>query len=64
MGMIPGIYIFRAGSGLILMMKLGIHADVPLIANTIVMAGTGLLMTLAIPVGLALPNLLFFRSED
>jgi hypothetical protein len=46
------------------MMKLGIHADVPLIANTIVMAGTGLLMTLAIPVGLALPNLLFFRSED
>ncbi|HBW56756.1 MAG TPA: hypothetical protein DEF27_02710 [Oscillatoriales bacterium UBA8482] len=63
-GMIPGIYIFRAGSGLILMMKLGIHADVSLIANTIVMAGTGLLMTLAIPVGLALPNLLFFRSED
>ncbi|MBE9142230.1 threonine/serine exporter family protein [Planktothrix mougeotii] len=63
-GMIPGIFMFRAGSGLILMMKLGINSDISLIANTIVMAGTALLMTLGIPVGLALPNLLFFRSDD
>ncbi|VXD11700.1 conserved membrane hypothetical protein [Planktothrix serta PCC 8927] len=63
-GMIPGIFMFRAGSGLILMMELGMNTDISLIANTIIMAGTALLMTLGIPVGLALPNLLFFRSED
>lgn len=63
-GMIPGIFVFRAGSGLILIMQLGMNANLYLITNTIIMAGTALLMTLAIPVGLALPNLLFFRSED
>ena len=62
-GMIPGIFAFRAGSGLIQIMTLGSNAELPLIANTIVMTGTAVLMTLGIPLGIGIPSIIFGRRR-
>ncbi|KKD39031.1 threonine/serine ThrE exporter family protein [Limnoraphis robusta] len=62
-GMIPGVFIFRAISGLTQILALGTETELLLLVNTIVAATKAVLMTLAIPVGLAIPRLLFFRFE-
>lgn len=63
-GMIPGIFVFRACSGLIQIMSLGANADLSLIATTLALSGKAVLMTLGIPLGLALPKLLSFHIEQ
>ncbi|MGK7921143.1 MAG: threonine/serine exporter ThrE family protein [Trichodesmium sp.] len=63
-GMIPGIFLFRAMSGLTQMLILGNDTTLPLLVGTVIMSLKALLMTLAIPVGLSLPTLLFSQSEQ
>ncbi|EAW35946.1 threonine/serine exporter ThrE family protein [Lyngbya sp. PCC 8106] len=62
-GMIPGVFIFRAISGLTQILALGTATELSLLVNTVIAATKAVLMTLAIPVGLAIPRLLFFKFE-
>mgnify|MGYP001039794801 CR=1 FL=1 len=62
-GMIPGVFIFRSISGLTQILALGTETELSLLINTVVAASKAVLMTLAIPVGLAIPRLLFFKFE-
>lgn len=62
-GMIPGVFIFRAISGLNQILALGTETELSLLVNTVIAASKAVLMTLAIPVGLAIPRLLLFRFE-
>ncbi len=62
-GMIPGVFIFRAISGFNQILALGTETELSLLVNTVIAASKAVLMTLAIPVGLAIPRLLLFRFE-
>lgn len=62
-GMVPGIFLFRAISGLTQILILGTDTTLPLLVGTVIMSFKALLMTLAIPVGLSIPTLLFSQSE-
>ncbi|MFM6106153.1 MAG: threonine/serine exporter family protein, partial [Sphaerospermopsis kisseleviana] len=63
-GIVPGIFVFQAASGLIQIMNLPENASSLLLATTLGMITKALLMTLAIPVGLAIPILLRFQRES
>ena len=62
-GMIPGAFIFRSISGLTQILDRGTATEFSLLINTVIAASKAVLMTRAIPVGLAIPRLLLFRFE-
>lgn len=61
--MIPGAFAFRAVSGCLQWVRLQSETPVPVLAETLSLAVTALLMVLAIALGIALPEVLGRRRE-